>query len=50
MESTLHRELKLVYGGTHDDVEVCVDGYRIDAVVDGTLVEIQRSSLGALRK
>lgn len=50
MESTLHRDLKLVYGGTDDDIEVRVDGFRIDAVVDGTLIEIQHSSLGALRE
>lgn len=49
MESTLHRELKLLYSGTTDDVEVQVDGYRIDAVVNGTLYEIQQASLGALR-
>ena len=50
MESTLHRELKLYYGGSLDDVEVKIDGYRIDAVVNGTLYEIQQASLGALRK
>lgn len=50
MESTLHRELKLLYGGTPDDVEVHVDGFRIDAVVDGKLYEIQHASLGALRQ
>ncbi len=50
MESTLHRELKLLYGGTLDDVEVQVDGFRIDAVVDGKLYEIQQASLGALRE
>lgn len=49
MESTLHRELKLLYGGTADDVEVQVDGFRIDAVVNGKLYEIQQASLGALR-
>ena len=50
MESTLHRELKLLYGGSNEDVEVQVDGFRIDAVVDGTLYEIQNASLGALRE
>jgi len=50
MESTLHRELKLLYSGSIDDVEVQVDGYRIDAVVGGTLYEIQQASLGALRE
>jgi hypothetical protein len=49
MESTLHRQLKLHYGGSADDVEVQVDGFRIDAVVRGRLFEIQQASLGALR-
>jgi hypothetical protein len=49
MESTLHRQLKLLYGGPAADVEVQVDGYRIDAVVRGRLFEIQQASLGALR-
>ena len=49
MESTLHRELKLLYGGSADETEVRVDSYRIDAVVDGKLYEIQQASLGALR-
>lgn len=49
MESTLHRELKLLYGGSADDIEVRVDGFRIDAVVNGKLYEIQQASLGALR-
>ena len=50
MESSLHRELKLHYSGRDEDVEVQVDGYRIDAVVDGVLFEIQSASLGALRE
>lgn len=49
MESTLHRQLKLLYGGSLEDVEVQVDGYRIDAVVRGRLFEIQQASLAALR-
>lgn len=49
MESTLHRDLKLYYGGSADDTEVQVDGFRIDAVVNGKLYEIQQASLGALR-
>jgi hypothetical protein len=50
MESTLHRDLKMLYGGSMDDVEVQVDGFRIDAVAGGTLYEIQQASLGALRE
>jgi hypothetical protein len=49
MESTLHRQLKMLYGGAAADVEVQVDGYRIDAVVRGRLIEIQQASLSALR-
>jgi len=49
MESTLHRQLKSLYGGSAEDLEVQVDGYRIDAVVRGRLFEIQQASLSALR-
>lgn len=49
MESSLHRQLKLLYGGDAADVEVRIDGFRIDAVVEGRLYEIQQASLGALR-
>ncbi|MBS0202093.1 MAG: hypothetical protein JSS49_04275 [Planctomycetes bacterium] len=49
MESTLHRQLKALYGGRAKDLEVQVDGYRIDAVVRGRLIEIQQASLSALR-
>jgi len=49
MESTLHRDLKVMYGGSNHDLEVQVDGFRIDAVVAGQLYEIQSASLGALR-
>lgn len=49
METSLHRQLKLIYGGSVEDVEVQVDGYRIDAVVRGRLFEIQQASLSALR-
>ena len=49
MESTLHRQLKAHYAGEASACEVRVDGYRIDAVVDGQLIEIQQASLSALR-
>lgn len=49
METSLHRQLKLLYGGSTGEVEVQVGGYRIDAVVKGRLIEIQQASLGALR-
>ncbi|HUQ68156.1 MAG TPA: hypothetical protein VM165_01460 [Planctomycetaceae bacterium] len=49
METTLHRQLKALYAGPNADCEVRVDGYRIDAVVSGRLIEIQQASLSALR-
>ncbi|MDZ4685970.1 MAG: hypothetical protein SH850_12955 [Planctomycetaceae bacterium] len=49
METTLHRQLKALYAGPKADCEVQVDGYRIDAVVSGRLIEIQQGSLSALR-
>lgn len=49
METTLHRQLKELYGATADDREVDVDGYRIDAVADGRLIEVQAASLAAIR-
>lgn len=48
MELTLHRQLKARYGAG-GETEVALDGYRIDAVADGELVEVQRSSLSGLR-
>lgn len=49
METTLHRQLKELYGATAADREVDVDGYRIDAVADGRLIEVQAASLAAIR-
>ena len=49
METTLHRQLKELYAPDASLQEVQVDGYRIDAVADGRLIEIQFSSLGAIR-
>ncbi|OAI53288.1 hypothetical protein AYO47_05140 [Planctomyces sp. SCGC AG-212-M04] len=49
MESSLHRQLKELYGGSPAECEVTVQGFRIDAVAGGRLVEIQRASLGAIR-
>jgi hypothetical protein len=48
METSLHRQLKAVYAPAAAR-EVRVEGYRIDAVVDGVLIEIQQASLSALR-
>jgi len=49
MESSLHRELKRLYGGSDEEREVRIDGFRIDAVARGRLIEIQRASLSAIR-
>lgn len=49
METTLHRQLKALYAPQADCREVRVDGFRIDAVTDGRLVEIQSAPLGAIR-
>ena len=50
METTLHRQLKALYGLDETDREVSVDGYRIDAVRAGTLIEVQAASLSAIRR
>lgn len=50
METSLHRQLKMLYSSSMSEQEVTVDGYRIDAVHNGRLVEIQYGSLGAIRE
>jgi hypothetical protein len=49
LETTLHRQLKALYAGPEGLVEQRVDGFRIDAVRDGQLVEIQHGGLAAIR-
>lgn len=49
METSLHRQLKARYAATPDEQEVACDGYRIDAINDGELIEIQHGSLAAIR-
>lgn len=50
METSLHQQLKELYGGDNAQTEVRLDSYRIDAVdADGLLVEIQLGSLAAIR-
>ncbi len=49
METTLHRQLKTLVGETAAQCEVVINGYRIDAVVAHQLIEVQLSSLGAIR-
>jgi hypothetical protein len=50
METLLHRELKEFYCDDAAAREVTVRGFRIDAIVAGTLIEIQQASLAALRR
>ena len=49
METTLHRQLKALYAGQAARVEQRVASYRIDAVRDDQLVEIQHGGLAAIR-
>ena len=48
MESSLHRQLKSLYAPSAEETEVVVDGYRIDAIAEGRLIEIQAASLSSL--
>lgn len=49
METSLHRDLKTLYADQDAQFEVSLDGYRIDVISDGRLVEIQHGSLTAIR-
>ena len=49
METTLHRQLKQFYATEGAPQEVTLGEFRIDAVRNGELIEIQAASLGALR-
>jgi hypothetical protein len=49
METTLHRQLKILYCGDPHGREVVVGGYRIDAIVDDELIEVQQAGLAAIR-
>jgi hypothetical protein len=49
METSLHRDLKTLYAGQGAQFEAPLDGYRIDVVSGGRLVEIQHGSLAAIR-
>lgn len=50
METSLHRQLKEMYAGLEARTEVRLGGFRIDAVVDDQLFEIQHGSLAAIRR
>ncbi|MCG8448967.1 MAG: hypothetical protein MI725_05235 [Pirellulales bacterium] len=49
METSLHRQLKAHYAADSSQQEVALAGYRIDAVRNGALIEIQHGSLAAIR-
>ncbi len=49
METSLHQQLKAHYAASTGQLEVARQGYRIDAVVGDTLIEIQHGSLAAIR-
>ncbi|MGQ9761699.1 MAG: hypothetical protein ACUVQG_02560 [Thermogutta sp.] len=50
MEYSLHQELKRYYAGPHRSLEVVIDGFRVDAISHGWLIEIQHGPLVAIRK
>lgn len=50
METTLHRQLKALYAPDTGQLEVRLGDFRIDAVRENRLIEIQASSLGAIRR
>ena len=49
METLLHRQLKKIFAGSSGQEEVPWGDYRIDAVRNGRLIEIQHSGLGAIQ-
>lgn len=49
METTLHRQLKTLYSRSPDQLEQKLGNYRIDVLNDQELIEIQHSSLSAIR-
>jgi hypothetical protein len=49
METTLHRHLKALYAGPEARIEERVAAYRIDAIREGQLIEIQHGGLAAIR-
>ncbi len=49
METTLHRQLKQSYASSDGETEVTLGSFRIDAIRDDELIEIQCASLSALR-
>lgn len=48
-EGSLHAGLKVWYGRDHDQFELPVDGYVVDIVRDGQLIEIQTGNFTAIK-
>ncbi|MCJ7551341.1 MAG: hypothetical protein MUQ30_16835 [Anaerolineae bacterium] len=48
-EGSLHAALKLRYAGDDGDLEVPVDGYIVDVVRDGLLIEVQTASFSSIK-
>jgi hypothetical protein len=49
METTLHQQLKRCYADDDSQMEVVMGKYRIDAIRDDELIEVQCASLSAIR-
>ena len=49
-EGSLHAALKLRYAGDDGELEVPVDGYIVDIVRDGLLIEVQTASFSSMRR
>jgi len=49
-EGSLHAALKLRYAGDDGEQEVPVDGYIVDVVRDGLLIEIQTAGFSAMKR
>jgi hypothetical protein len=49
METTLHSQLKRCYADSVENTEVVMGRYRIDAIRDDELIEVQCASLSAIR-
>lgn len=50
METSLHRQLKRRYASRDSDTEVVIGNYRVDAVREDELIEVQCASLSAIRE
>lgn len=48
-EQSLHAQLKSYYAGENGQIEVPVDGYVVDVVKDGTLIEIQTGNFSVIK-